>query len=203
MNDVPSIEEISQFVLDAGHGEITPMLAFVEKYPDHLNSRDRVGDTALTWAIIQEEPAVVSYLLSNRASVDAPGKHGRTPIFYTIIQRNNALTEKLIELGADINHADDDGNTPLMQAALCDIADAAVLLLAKGADPMRKNAKQKTAAQIALDAGNPSVAALIEQACIPYYRVAQEMRAGEVAVHNIEQLKSRIRKQSPFNRRKP
>lgn len=70
----------------------------------------------------------------------------------------------LLNYGAPVNAVDGDGADALIYAAMNGKADCVELLLARGADPLRKTNKGSSAVSLARKAGHPGIAELIERA---------------------------------------
>jgi ankyrin repeat protein len=112
------------------------------------------GQTALMWAVAQNQPAMTDFLIAEGADVDAqslpnnwerqvtaeprmkilpPG--GMTPLLYATREGCTACVASLIKAGASLNKADPDGVTPLVMAGLNARWDSMKLLLEAGANP--------------------------------------------------------------------
>lgn len=87
----------------------------------------------------------------------------RTPLINAVSSGSNAVARALIEAGANVNWHSPDGRTPLMQAALSGDPKTVALLLSKGADPKLRDAANKTAADLARDAGNTKALSDLEK----------------------------------------
>ena len=86
----------------------------------------------------------------------------RTPLLNAAVAGNRAILEVLLEAGANANwQSPGEGLTPLMAAALQGDPNTVSLLLAKGADPLKRNAEGKTAADLARARGNTKALALL------------------------------------------
>ena len=85
-------------------------------------------------------------------------KLGRTALhFAASIGTNLELIETLTQLGADVNAQSSGKETPLMKAIAFDNADAAKLLLEKGADPEIENSMNRNAYSFAKASRNPEI----------------------------------------------
>ncbi len=112
------------------------------------------GQTALMWAVAQNQPAMTDFLIAQGADVDAqslpnnwerqvtaeprmkilpPG--GMTPLLYATREGCTACVASLIKAGANLNKADPEGVTPLVMAGLNARWDSMKLLLEAGANP--------------------------------------------------------------------
>jgi hypothetical protein len=117
------------------------------------------GDTALHIAAAAYRTALVRELIALGAAVDAANRRRQQPLHYAVDggpgapHRNDtaqvATIGALIDAGADPNAGDMGGVTPLHRAVRNRCAAAVKVLLARGADPRRKNGNGSTPAQLA------------------------------------------------------
>jgi ankyrin repeat protein len=89
---------------------------------------------------------VVRILLQKNAfSVNAIYGVKRCTALHMAARRGNTgVADALLDGGADIEARDSAGDTPLRRAVNCDKADAAKLLIARGADPHSKGSRGLT-----------------------------------------------------------
>jgi ankyrin repeat protein len=111
------------------------------------------GQTALMWASARRHPAMMQFLISKGADVNARSKvrdyqrhvtaegrpksldsGGLTPLLYATRENCRACVEVLLKSGADINLPDPDGVSPLLVAIMNANWDMADQLIAAGAD---------------------------------------------------------------------
>lgn len=137
----------------AGMGIITEMINVINlpKVPKvNINAQDNNGDTALHWAIDNNNHNVISVLLKNGANPDIKNKNGVTPLMNAIIKRSKDCALLLIENGAEhtplsmrnkkyYNPEDYIGNfmstSPKGQEILCHYYPAYELFNHKGGSP--------------------------------------------------------------------
>ncbi|CAM9130053.1 unnamed protein product [Scytosiphon promiscuus] len=122
------------------------------------------GNTALHLAAFNKEEGVVAVLMRAGASPTQENVKGRTaiqlaktdmtltllcPLHYCASRGmlDNLVAE--VAKGRSVNSLGSENNTPLHAAASAGNADAARLLLARGADPLRKNASGESPADVA------------------------------------------------------
>lgn len=75
------------------------------------------------------------------ADIDLPDRNGWTPLIVAAYAGNVAACLRLLDAGADPNLGNRNGTTPLMYAASgADPAGVSKVLLARGADPLRRDA---------------------------------------------------------------
>lgn len=106
------------------------------------------GTTALHWAVIADDAALVRQLLTAGANPRSSTRIGHiTPLIAAGANNNAAIVTALIKAGADPNVASDNGLTPLMAAAAAGSGNVVNALLDAGADP---NARERIYGQTAL-----------------------------------------------------
>jgi ankyrin repeat protein len=121
--------------------------------PDLANPR---GDTAMLIAALKGNLALVRRLHTAGAKLDGPGW---TPLIYAATGGHEPVVRYLLEQGARIDAASPNGTTALMMAVREHRVDIADLLLARGADPMRRNDAGLTALQYAEQGNETELAA--------------------------------------------
>jgi len=95
------------------------------------------------------------------------GPNGRRPLNYAAIRNDTAMITALLNEWANINLANRSGFTPLHHAAEAGSAEAATLLIAKGANLTARNARQQTAEQIATVTHHADISKILHQAVTP------------------------------------
>ncbi|HEY2022423.1 ankyrin repeat domain-containing protein [Paraburkholderia sp.] len=140
--------ETSPLALAAEHGDLSKVQQLVQEGAD-ISAKDTKGLDALSYAIINERPEVVSYLLTRGANANTENGSGITALIIAATVGDLAIVETLYEYGVEINRATKDGITPLMAAVASDNAETAALLLSYGADPCMTDKNHLTARQTA------------------------------------------------------
>jgi ankyrin repeat protein len=103
------------FLLAAYHGQLNVVKYLFEK--DHtlnLEFRNREEQTALWNAARQGHMAVVEFLVTNGANVNAVGENGSSPLLGALGWDRHEIARFLIKHGADINLADMQGERPVL-----------------------------------------------------------------------------------------
>jgi uncharacterized protein len=111
---------------------------------------DRDGRTALMLAVLTTPPSPQMILALLRAGVDANAKdkgQAWAALAFAARDCDVEICRLLLDAGADIDAVDVFGNTALMRAIVGKKTENVTLLLARGADPDRKN-KRGVAARI-------------------------------------------------------
>lgn len=126
-----------------------------------VDVKNNLGQTALMLAV-RDRPnsTIISYLVKAGADVNSRDKAG-TPVIVAAVRGYtgyDTIRINLIRNGANVNAQDAEGNTPLMwttqlpeQPGGWDFDDSQVLwrsLIASGADPLIKNDKGESAAEV-------------------------------------------------------
>jgi ankyrin repeat protein len=139
---------IAALSLASEQGDLSKVQQLVQQGAD-ISEKDGRGLDALSYAIINEHPEVVSYLLRHGANANTESDRGITALIISATVGNDEIVEALHEHGAQINQAAHDGVTPLMAAAGSNNQDTVILLLSYGADPCSRDRNHLTARQTA------------------------------------------------------
>lgn len=110
-----------------------------------INKKDDRGFTALQWAALEENNAIVRLLLEKGADIEARDKEGNQPLYYAVIMDNKDMVRLLLEKGADIEARNKEGNQALYYALVLNYKAMLRLLLDKGADVEAKDKLGNTA----------------------------------------------------------
>ncbi len=127
--------------VDSGHTGIAELFVArgtnIETTPD-TPFGDNTGETVLFQAARKEHEAMVEFLLSKGANVNAVDTDASTPLHLAAISGNFDIVQLLLKNGADVNAkaaaVDYPGETPLHATAFSGHTQIAELLLANGAD---------------------------------------------------------------------
>ena len=105
-----------------------------------INDADENGDTALMYAVQNNNIELVRLLLENGADVNIENEQAETALHYAAEQQVNLqILELLLNRGADPNSKDFIGNTPLHISIQNHNLPLCQLLLQNGADPAVQN----------------------------------------------------------------
>jgi ankyrin repeat protein len=83
----------------------------------NINARDINGQTALMYAILEDQLQIIRVLIRGGANVNARDKDGYTALMYAIIEDQLQIIRELIRAGANLNARNNDGDTALLVAA--------------------------------------------------------------------------------------
>ena len=106
-----------------------------------VTTKDRIGRSALQWAIVCKQTEAAKVLLVNtpRQALQCADKYGRTALHYAAGLGDAILTRVILDRGAFINAKDNQGVTALHLAAENVKPDIASVLLERGADRLVKD----------------------------------------------------------------
>jgi ankyrin repeat protein len=151
----------------AYRGDVEAMRRFLDDgFP--VNAGNEVGYTALMGAARGESLDMIRFLLSRGAQAARADKRGFTALHWAVAQRAHdsssqvACLRALLEAGADPNAQNEDGIAPLMNAAGFGCVDSVRELLRRGADPLIRDNKGKTARDDAFERGHKDVVDLLK-----------------------------------------
>jgi ankyrin repeat protein len=120
------------------------------------------GSTALHWAVLREQPAVIDWLLQAGAAVDTRNRNGVAPLHLAALNGSTTLVARLLAAGADVNATLPGGESVLMVASRSGSAAVVELLLAAGAlVDQRDPGYRQTALMIAARENHPDVVDLL------------------------------------------
>ena len=137
---------------------------FLEHRGTDLETKAANGNTALMMAAFKRNRPAVDALLARGAAVDQPGW---TALHYAAASGDEEIVRLLLARGAQVDPVSpkaSGGYTPMMMAAREGHDGTALVLIAHGADRMRRNTEGLTAVQLAERAGKPRVAKALERA---------------------------------------
>lgn len=130
-----------------------------------VNGQDNEGETALVRAAFAARPAVVQALLAKGADVNKATTGGVTALMAAAYNKQPATAEMLLAKGANPNaQTTTDLMTPLMWAARAGSTEIVKALLARYANPNRRNKDGKTALTLAEDANATEIIKLLRNA---------------------------------------
>jgi ankyrin repeat protein len=126
-----------------------PVLKLLLAYGAAVNARDALGRTALWWsAVFAGKLHNTTFLLANRADVNAIDNEGETTLFGVVRNgRDVTIVRALVDAHADVNtrgRVAGDPGVPVLRLAL-ERADIAQVLLRAGANPNAPDGKSRTA----------------------------------------------------------
>ena len=125
-----------ELIKAAKSGDIEKVKVLLAKDANLIQARDSDGSTALHCATWKGQQAMVAFLLSAGAEVNAHNQNehwGTTPLHAAAHANQAAIAKMLIEHGADVNAEDMNGKTPLHHTTFHKAKAAAQVLQNHGA----------------------------------------------------------------------
>ena len=136
---------------------VAALLAHPDIRVDAVNAN---SETPLMMAALRGNLEWTRRLIERGGAVN---REGWTPVHYAASGPEAKVVGLLLDRGADLNARSPNGSTPLMMAARYGSVDAALLLLARGADPRLKNDLGLNAADFARTGARESLAERLER----------------------------------------
>ena len=143
-----------QYLLALRTGDLKSFRAMVERQPDLLEmrfqtriTRERhywpLGGTALHWAVVTGDEALLDFLLSRAVNVEPSDRYGMTPLHTAVWMGQETFIKRLLASGASLNATTNNGHTPLHFAVMRNYREAVTALLEAGAriDLVDKNGR--------------------------------------------------------------
>jgi len=150
----------------AYRGDVEAMRQFLDDgFP--VNAGNEVGYTALMGAARGASLEVIRFLLAHGAQAELADKRGYTALHWAVAQpvrdasRQVACLSALLDAGAAPNAQNEEGITPLMNAAWFGCLESVRELLRRGADPLLRDNKGKTARDAASERRHKDVEQLL------------------------------------------
>lgn len=139
----------SKLLVAASAGELDKVAAILQRRgnPDEADGN---GKTALIYAALAGNEDMIELIVEYRARVDYRDNFGNTALYYAAEGGHAEAVETLLELKAGIDIANRQGLTPLIAAASRGHAYIVPILLARGADPGRRDFTGRSALMWAL-----------------------------------------------------
>ena len=130
-----------------------------------VDSKDKSGQTSLSYAAEKGHEAVVKLLLENGADLESKGRYGQTSLSWAAENGHEAVVKLLLENGADLESKDGGyRRTPLSYAAAKGHETVVKLLLENGADLESKDGRyERTPLSYAAEKGHEAVVKLLLQ----------------------------------------
>jgi len=142
-------------------GSLKVATALLQSPQIQVDLANEAGETPLMMAALKGQADWVQRLVQRGAKIE---RSGWTPLHYAATGQQAAIVTWLLEHGAPVDARSPNGSTPLMMAARYGSEDAALLLLAKGADARLRNERNLTAGDFARLAGRDKLGERLDQA---------------------------------------
>ncbi|KAH6957155.1 ankyrin repeat protein [Fusarium avenaceum] len=113
----------------------TVLIAAVIKSGQDVDFKDsQTNMTALSTAIVWDQPAVAKLVLDADANYNSKGNNGVSPFFWALIMCRSDIVQLMLEKGVNLKDKDDDGMTVVNNAVEWGDKRSLKLLIAAGAD---------------------------------------------------------------------
>ena len=133
-----------QYLLALRTGDLDAVRSMVDQHPDLIESRFKVpitrerhylplGGTALHWAAVTGDEALLEFLLSRNVNLETGDRDGWKPLHTAVWTEQEAIAKRLIAAGVNVNASTDNGHSPLHFAAMRNYDGVAKILLEAGA----------------------------------------------------------------------
>jgi ankyrin repeat protein len=129
--------------------DITSAKNLIEQYHFPLNLQNYEGETALSYAVMNNNYDMVKFLLSRGADLNISNCRTETPLHQAVVLGNSEIVRLLVEAGSFVDAEDECGDTPLHFAVREDQPEIVEFLLEIGADPDHSNQDDETPAELA------------------------------------------------------
>lgn len=104
-SEKPSSEPMPDTIFSAAaKGQLATVMRKLEEGED-INTTDKTGMTALSWAALRGRGGVVRYLLEKNADPNIPDEKGLYPIHKACLFGDKSVVQSLIDFDADVNAA--------------------------------------------------------------------------------------------------
>ena len=143
-----------------------------------MHATDRHGWTALHGAAVNNRAGAVTYLIAAGSDVEARGTDAWTPLHAACVSGSSRAVAALVRGGADVNAIARSDDTPIHLALMAIVNKAKTpdahrqsarraqriieILLEAGANPLAPDSEGRVPADIALERGAASLAAMLQ-----------------------------------------
>lgn len=149
---------------------------YLLKSKANVNIQAGSGWTPLLWQAISrndEAPRIIEAIIKSGARVNQQNENGDTALTLSASRGDNEMVRLLINAKADLNLVDNNHNSALMIATKDGASETVKLLIAANANPTIKNKAGQSALDLAIQARNRYVIALLQ---------ATEYRYGQATI---------------------
>ena len=128
---------------------ITKLTHILNKDPNSINDLDSSGSALIFEAINNNEIDAIKLLIKKGANINLKNAHGFSPFHWSVLRSSVEIVEFFLKKGIKVDNAHNNGMTPLHDAAIMGLEDKVKILLKYGANQFIKNARDKTAFNLA------------------------------------------------------
>jgi ankyrin repeat protein len=157
MGVVAIVEPADPLIKAAYKDDMQTLVTLIPLARDINKSDKDTGETALSYAVSNNNPEMVSVLLSAGANINNVEERGRTALMYLNDKATVGFVRSLISLGPDVNARDESGETVLMAAATSCSLDVFKELVSVGAKIAGQDTSGNTILMRAVENDNPAI----------------------------------------------
>jgi ankyrin repeat protein/uncharacterized caspase-like protein len=132
------------------NNDLDSLMAIISKDKSKINTRHGLGITPLHYAVSTNRLAIVKYLVSQGAEIEASDNWGETPLLAAAKFGYIHIVEYLHSQGANINARDNDNRTPLHKVGYVGNVEMAKSLVSRGANINARDNDIRTPLHIAV-----------------------------------------------------
>ena len=122
-----------------------------------IATQDKLGNTALHYAALANNPESIRILLESGADKECPNTNGKSPLLLAAREGRAKAVAALIQAGSQVNTADHSAHTPLMHAAYRGHLEIVELLLKGGAEVNANDRYHRTALMLATEKAHAEI----------------------------------------------
>jgi ankyrin repeat protein len=108
----PFIEDVLFFIREAENGHALSVEDFLRMYPDYVDARNELGETALMLASKSGHVRIVQNLLDHAANINILNSSGQSALFYAVLFCKPEIADMLLRAGGQPGQADTSGVSP-------------------------------------------------------------------------------------------
>jgi len=148
--------------------DISAARDLVEHHHLPLNLQNYEGETAFSYAVMNNNYSMVKFLMDRGADLNTFNCRSESPLHQAVVIGNLDIARLLVEGGSYIDAEDECGETPLHFAVREDQTEIVEYLLSIGADPDHSNLDDETPAELAEIVASESVKKVFLDNCKRY-----------------------------------
>lgn len=152
-----------QLITAVKSGDRVTLRSLLDSKGVDVNAQRDDGSTAISWAVYQDDEAMVDLLVRAGADINVPNDfHNVTPLSLACENGNSKVVSTLLAAGADPNIARRTGETPLMTCSNSGAEEGVRALLRRGANVNESESReQQTALMWAVVSQKPKIVKLL------------------------------------------
>jgi ankyrin repeat protein/L-ascorbate metabolism protein UlaG (beta-lactamase superfamily) len=141
----------------AKEGDLAKVQEMVGKNPELVKAKDEEGETPLHEAAAAGHIAIVEYLLTKGADIDARNNDNQNPLLHAAYYGKTPVVKLLLDKGADFKERDRYGRTVLHYPVREGYKDVVEILVKKGMDITVEDGMGVSPLQFAIEGGHAGI----------------------------------------------